>query len=126
MGSMILATGLGGFAGAVSRFVLAGWVQKLTGSAFPYGTLSVNVLGSFIIGFLFLYFEQTLSPHAKALAVTGFLGALTTFSTFSLETVLMLQNGLYTKALANITLNAVLCLSATIMGMMLFRRVYGI
>jgi CrcB protein len=54
------------------------------------------------------------------------LGALTTFSTFSLETVLMLQNGLYTKALANITLNAVLCLGATLTGMMVFRRVYGI
>jgi CrcB protein len=126
MGSMILAVGLGGFLGAVSRFLLSGWVQKFTGTAFPYGTLSVNVLGSFVIGFLFLYFEHTLSPHAKALAVTGFLGALTTFSTFSLETILMLQNSLYTKALTNITLNAALCLGATIMGMMLFRRVYGV
>jgi CrcB protein len=124
--SLILSVGAGGFIGAISRFLLSGWVQKFTGTAFPYGTLSVNILGSFIIGFLFLYFEQTLSPHAKALAVTGFLGALTTFSTFSLETVLMLQNGLYTKALSNITLNAVLCLGATIMGMMLFRRVYGV
>jgi CrcB protein len=83
-------------------------------------------MGSFVIGFLFLYFEQTLSPNAKALAVTGFLGALTTFSTFSLETVLMLQNGLYTKALANILLNAILCLSATLVGMAIFRRVYGV
>ena len=126
MGSMILAVGLGGFLGAVSRFLLSGWVQKFTGTTFPYGTLSVNVLGSFVIGFLFLYFEHTLSPHAKALAVTGFLGALTTFSTFSLETILMLQNSLYTKAFTNITLNAALCLGATMMGMMLFRRVYGV
>jgi CrcB protein len=122
----IFAVGIGGFMGAVSRFVLSSWVQKLTGTAFPYGTLSVNVMGSFVIGFLFLYFEQTLSPNAKALAVTGFLGALTTFSTFSLETVLMLQNGLYTKALANILLNATLCLSATLVGMAIFRRVYGV
>ena len=123
---MLLAVGAGGFVGAIGRFVIAGGVQKLTGGFFPYGTLSVNVLGSFLIGFLFLYFEQTISPHAKALLMTGFLGALTTFSTFSLETVLMLQNGLYTKALANITLNATLCIAATLSGMMLFRRVVGV
>jgi CrcB protein len=124
--SLILSVGAGGFIGAISRFLLSGWVQKFTGTAFPYVTLSVNILGSFIIGFLFLYFEQTLSLHTKALAVTGFLGALTTFSTFSLETVLMLQNGLYTKALSNITLNAILCVGATLMGMMVFRRMYGV
>jgi CrcB protein len=123
---LILAVGTGGFLGAISRFLLAAGVQKLTGSAFPYGTLTVNVLGSFIIGFLFLYFEQTISPTQKALLMTGFLGALTTFSTFSLETVLMLQNSLYLKALANVSVNAALSIAATLLGMMLFRRLYGI
>ncbi|WP_456428883.1 fluoride efflux transporter CrcB [Nitratifractor sp.] len=124
--SIVLAVAAGGAIGATGRFLISTWVQKLLGGAFPYGTLTVNVLGSFIIGFLFLYFEQTVAPHQKALLVTGMLGALTTFSTFSLETVVMLQENLYAKAVANISLNAILCLAATILGMALFRRLYGL
>ena len=124
--SLLLAIGTGGFFGAVSRFLLAAGVQKLTGSVFPYGTLTVNVVGSFIIGFLFFYFEQTIAPNQKAMLMTGFLGALTTFSTFSLETVLMLQNGLYFKAFGNVSVNALFCVVATTFGMMVFRKVYGI
>ena len=124
--SMIMAVGAGGFFGAISRFLLSTAVQRITGAAFPWGTLSVNILGSFLIGFLFLYFEQTIAPTQKALVVTGFLGALTTFSTFSLETVLMLQNGLLVKAFTNVLLNATLCLVATLVGMMVFRRVVGV
>jgi len=123
---LLVWVGAGGFIGAVSRFVLSGWVQRLAGASFPYGTLFVNVLGSFVIGFLVLYFEQSLAPQQKAFAVTGLLGALTTFSTFSLETVLMLQQQLYLKALSNISLNIALCLVATILGMMLFRKLYGV
>ena len=123
---ILLAVGTGGFLGAVSRFLLSGWVQRVAGSSFPYGTLTVNVLGSFLIGFLLLYFEQSVAPQQKALIMTGFLGALTTFSTFSLETVMMLQQNLYLKALSNISLNVLLCVMATLLGMMLFRRVYGV
>jgi len=124
--SIIMAVAAGGAIGATGRFLISTWVQKLLGGAFPYGTLAVNVLGSFIIGFLFLYFEQTIAPTQKALLVTGMLGALTTFSTFSLESVLMLQDGLFAKALLNVSLNAAFCLAATIVGMALFRRLYGI
>ena len=123
---ILLAVGTGGFLGAISRFTLSGWIQRIMGSSFPYGTLTVNVLGSFLIGFLLLYFEQSIAPQQKALMMTGFLGALTTFSTFSLETVLMLQQNLYLKALSNISLNVLLCVMATLLGMMLFRRIYGV
>ncbi len=123
---ILLAVGAGGFIGAISRFVLSGWVQRLSGASFPYGTLAVNVLGSFMIGFLVLYFEQSVAPQQKALVITGFLGALTTFSTFSLETVLMLQDNLYLKAFSNVSFNVLLCISATILGMMLFRKLYGV
>ena len=123
---ILLAVGAGGFLGAVSRFMLSGWVQRITGSSFPYGTLAVNVLGSFLIGFLLLYFEQSVAPQQKALVMTGFLGALTTFSTFSLETVLMLQQNLYLKAFSNISFNVLLCVAATLLGMALFRKIYGI
>ncbi len=123
--SLLLAIGAGGFAGAVMRYLLSGWVQKFSASLFPVGTLSVNIIGSFIIGFAVLYFENVVAPHQKALVVTGFLGALTTFSTFSLETVTMLQSGLWGRAAANVTLNAALCIAATMSGMALFKRLYG-
>ena len=122
---LILSVGAGGFVGAVLRFLISGWVQKATGAFFPVGTLAVNVLGSFIIGFLALYFEHVIAPHQKALLVTGMLGALTTFSTFSLETVTMLQSGLWSRAVANVTLNALLCIAATVAGMTLFKKIYG-
>jgi CrcB protein len=122
---LLLSVGIGGFIGAILRFMLSGWVQKATASTFPFGTLSVNILGSFIIGFLFLYFQHiNLSPNHKALFITGLLGALTTFSTFSLDTVLLMQNELYTKALYNILLNVLFSIGATVLGMMFFKRLY--
>jgi len=123
---MLLAVAAGGAIGATARFLISTGVHKLVGPSFPYGTLAVNILGSFLIGLLFSYFEQTIAPLQKALLVTGMLGALTTFSTFSLETLLILQDGLYLKALLNMALNLTLCLGATLAGMSLFHRLYGI
>ncbi len=122
---LLLAIGIGGFFGAISRYLIALGMQKLTGLLFPIGTLTVNVLGSFLIGFLYLYFEQSVAPLQKAMLITGFLGALTTFSTFSLETMLMLQDGLYSKALLNIALNVLLSLLATFTAIILFKKIYG-
>jgi len=121
---MILIVGMGGFFGAISRFVIASFVQTHSNTLFPVGTLSVNVLGSFIIGFLAMYFSQVVQPEYKAFLMTGFLGALTTFSTFSLENINMIQDGNYTSAILNITLNIVLTLSATMLAMMLFKKIY--
>ncbi len=121
----LIAVGVGGFFGAIARFLIAGYVQKLSGIFFPIGTLTVNVLGSFIIGLLFMYFEQIIHPMAKAMLVTGFLGALTTFSTFSLETFLLLQDGLYLKAGLNILLNVTLTIASTFAAIILFKKLYG-
>jgi len=124
--SIILAVGTGGFIGAILRFTISGIVQKSTTILFPFGTLFVNVLGSFLIGFLFLYFQEiNLSTHQKALVITGLLGALTTFSTFSLDTLLLIQENLWAKALSSIGLNVIFSIFATYLGMMLFKRVYG-
>ena len=123
--SLLFAVGIGGFIGAIVRFTLSGWVQKMSNSTFPFGTLSVNILGSFLIGFLFLYFQQiNLSPNQKALFITGLLGALTTFSTFSLDTVLLMQQELYVKAFSSVVLNVVLSISATLLGMMVFKKIF--
>ncbi len=116
--------GAGGFLGAISRFLIAGYVQRLSGSLFPVGTLSVNVLGSFIIGFMAMFFSQVVEPEYKALVITGFLGALTTFSTFSLENINLLQDGEFLKAGINITLNVVLTLTATTLGIIIFKKIY--
>jgi len=124
--SMILAVAAGGAIGATLRFLISTGMHKWLGGGFPYGTLTVNVLGSFLIGFLFVYFEQTIAPLQKALLVTGMLGALTTFSTFSLESLLILQDGLVLKALLNMGINLLFCLLATAGGMALFHRLYGI
>ncbi len=124
--AIIISVAIGGSIGAVMRFLGSYYINKLLGTSFAYGTLGVNILGSFIIGFLALYFEQTISPNLKAMLVTGMLGALTTFSTFSFETIMMVQQGLYFKSFLNVALNVILALSATILGMFLFRKVYGV
>ncbi len=119
----IIFIGLGGFIGAISRFLLSSYMQKSI-ETFPIGTLSVNVLGGFLIGFLALYFEQHVSPEYRALVITGFLGALTTFSTFSYESVMLLEHGAYLKALANVMINVLLSFGATLLGMALFKRYF--
>jgi CrcB protein len=123
--TLLLIIGMGGFFGAISRFLIASYVQNASGSLFPVGTLSVNVLGSFIIGFAAMFFAQVVEPEYKAFVVTGFLGALTTFSTFSWENVTMLQDGDYTKVVLNIFLNVILTLSATLLAVILFKKLYG-
>ena len=123
--TLILFIGAGGFFGAISRFLIATGVQKFSGSLFPLGTLSVNVLGSFIIGLAAMFFAQSVQPEYKAFVVTGFLGALTTFSTFSLENVNMLQDGEFTNFGINIFLNVTLSITATLLAVMLFKRLYA-
>jgi CrcB protein len=124
---ILLSVGTGGFLGAIFRYTISSQIQKSSGSLFPFGTLGVNILGSFIIGFLFLYFQYiNLSMHQKAMFVTGLLGALTTFSTFSWETLFMMQEGLWNKAILNIGLNIFLCLGATFMGILMFKKIYGV
>ncbi len=122
---LLLFIGSGGFLGAISRYLVATYTQKLFGGFFPVGTLCVNVLGSFIIGFASLYFAETIQPEYKAFVITGFLGALTTFSTFSLENVTMIQDGEFTKALINIALNVTLTLAATLAAIVVFKKLYA-
>ena len=122
---MLLAVGFGGFVGAILRYILSNTIQKNIDSLFPFGTLSVNVIGSFLIGFLALYFNTFLSPHQKAFFIVGVLGSLTTFSTFSLQTLEFFENGQLSRGLINIGLNVFVTLVAVFLGMMLFKKMYG-
>ena len=122
---LLLSVGIGGFIGAILRFSISTWVGRATTTAFPWGTLSVNILGSFFIGFLFLYFQQSnFSPTQKALFITGLLGALTTFSTFSLDTVLLMEKEFYFQAFTNILLNVMFSMAATLFGLWIFKRFF--
>ncbi|WP_456455660.1 fluoride efflux transporter CrcB [Thermovibrio sp.] len=124
--SSLVFIGLGGFFGAIARFLISGWVQRFFSFTFPVGTLAVNVLGSFLIGFLFLLFEDFISPNLKGALITGFLGALTTFSTFSYETTTLIMEGALFRAVLNVLLNVLLCLTATYLGMGVYKLIFKV
>ncbi len=116
-----LAIAVGGALGACLRFACNEWMVHLFGRAFPFGTLLVNILGSFAIGLLYgLLVTEQISPNPWRIFIgIGILGAFTTFSTFSMDTVLLMQQGNLFKAVANIVLNLVLCLTLTWLGLKL-------
>ena len=121
---MALAIAMGGAIGALSRFWVSSWVYAKLGTAFPYGTLAVNIIGSLIMGFLYILFLERLSldPVWRGIFLIGFLGAFTTFSTFSLETMNLLELRSYGTAMLNIVISVVSCLSAAWLGMNIGRQ----
>ena len=105
----ILAIGSGGFIGAVLRAYLNGVISHRVPHELPFGTLGVNLIGSFIMGTLVAYFMYStlFSVHAKSFLSTGILGALTTYSTFAIESFLLLEGGSILLAITNMLLNVV-------------------
>ncbi len=114
----IVLVGLGGCVGSVLRFWLSGYVQTLGAGAFPYGTLAVNVLGSFAIGVLSELAEshRLLTPETHGLLVVGLLGGFTTFSAFANDTVNGVRAGLPVLAAVNVAVSVVSCLAAVWLG----------
>jgi len=122
-GVTYLLIGIGGFLGANARYLVAGWITERLGGSFPYGTLIINVSGSFILGFFLELISDRLfiHPNWRLFFAIGFLGAYTTFSTFSFESLALLQEGSYLRALANMVGSVVLGLMAALAGMIISR-----
>lgn len=110
----------GGALGSIGRYWMAGAIDGRFNAAFPYGTVAVNILGSFVIGLL--AGMDGLSANARLFLMVGLCGGFTTFSAFSLQTLDLLRDGLLLRAGSNILLSVALCLFATWAGLALVQR----
>jgi CrcB protein len=120
-----LAVALGGAIGSMGRYWLTVALVRYPPHWLPLGTVSVNVIGSFIIGLLWVYLQQrSESEFIRLFVAVGILGGFTTFSTFSLETVYFLSAGEWWRALINIVMNVMTCLLAATAGMGLGRWLF--
>ncbi len=121
--SHLLIVGAGGAAGAIGRYLVVALVTNTFGSRFPWGTLAVNLLGSFLLGVAYVYVLERLQGHAelRSLIMVGFLGAFTTFSTFSLEVFSFFEHGQLISAFVYILMSVILCVFAAGLAITLTR-----
>lgn len=121
---LFLSISAGAVAGAWARYGMTLLVQTVAGQRFPWATLSINVLGSFLMGFLFFETVERLaiSPDLRAGLLTGGLGAFTTFSTFTMESLLLVEDGEVLRALLYVGFSVVLGFSAALAGAYVSRR----
>jgi CrcB protein len=119
----ILVLALGATLGAAARYYVTLWMEARLGAAFPYATLLINVLGSFLLGaFITLSSEWSgIGPELRLLVATGFCGSFTTFSTFSNETLFLLTSGHYIGAVVNVVGSVLLGLGGAVLGVVLVR-----
>ena len=120
-----LSIATGGAVGALLRFWVSNGVYTVLGRGFPYGTLMVNVLGSLVMGFLYVLFLERMSagPELRGAILIGLLGAFTTFSTFSIETLNLIEQADYLKAALNMGISVLACMIAVWLGVTLGRQI---
>jgi CrcB protein len=118
---------LGGALGTGARYLLSGWVLRTAGPGFPYGTLAVNVIGSFLLGLIMQVSLTTdlISPALRLTLTTGVMGGFTTYSTFNYETLQFLQEGSWLFGCMNLGITVVACLAAGLLGVALGRLLVG-
>ncbi|MCX7098471.1 MAG: fluoride efflux transporter CrcB [Methylococcales bacterium] len=125
--NQLIAVALGGSCGAVVRFLVSTGLYQWLGRGFPYGTLVVNVVGSFLIGLLtesLIIQRVAIGVEYRAAILVGFIGAFTTFSTFSLETIYLLEQGSFNKAAMNVLVSVLGCLFAVWLGLLCGRSLF--
>lgn len=122
----LLLIALGGAGGALCRYGLVNLINQFDHGKFPLGTLMVNVIGSFLIGILYVLIAERLSLHPdwRSILMVGFLGAFTTFSTFSLEAITLLENGQLMTAISYIASSVLICLLVAWMAIVLTRLIF--
>jgi len=127
MMAQLLIIAAGGALGAMLRFLVSNGVYAMVGRDFPYGTLTVNVLGSLLMGILYVLLVERVAfaVEWRAFLLIGVLGAFTTFSAFSIETLLLIESGEHIRAMLNMLLSVMLCVLATWGGVVGFRQIYG-
>jgi len=118
---------LGGAVGTGARYLLSGWLLRIAGPAFPYGTLAVNTLGSFSLGVIMQVALSTESfpPTFRLVLTTGVMGGFTTYSTFNYETLQLFQEGSWLLGSANLAVTVAACLAAGVLGLMAGRALGG-
>jgi CrcB protein len=121
----LVLIGIGGFAGAIARYLVGGFVLERVGGSFPWGTFAVNIIGSFILGLLFaLTTERAILPaEIRGPIFIGFLGAFTTFSTYMLESWRLVEDGAIVLAVANIAGSIAVGLVAVVAGLAIGRLI---
>jgi len=121
----LLIVMLGGGFGSGARYLLGGWIAQAAGSAFPYGTIAVNAIGSFLIAAI-MYLSLTanlIGPELRLALTTGVMGGFTTYSTFNYESLSLFQQGAWLLGALNIAVTVVLCLAAGAAGLLVARAI---
>ncbi|MCP4284586.1 MAG: fluoride efflux transporter CrcB [Gammaproteobacteria bacterium] len=123
--TQILSIAAGGAVGALLRFWVSNGVYSLLGRSFPYGTLAVNVIGSLLMGLLYVFFleRMTVSAELRGAVLIGLLGSFTTFSTFSIETLNLIEQAEFMKAGLNTLISVFACLIAAWFGLVIGRQI---
>jgi CrcB protein len=125
--AVLAAVAAGGAIGAAARYLIASWVQSVAWTGFPYGIFAVNISGGLVMGILteLMALKWNVSLEIRAFLTTGILGGYTTFSTFSLDSALLIERGAYTSAALYIAGSAILSVAALFAGLWLIRGVYA-
>lgn len=125
---ILLYVAFGSAVGGVLRYLLGGAIQRAAGGTFPLGTLLINITGSFLLGLLYRYSADSaaITPEVRAMLTIGLCGGYTTFSSFSYESIRLLEDGQVGRALLYVGLSVVLCLAATALGIMSGRELVAL